>query len=117
MGKINYTIEGFLKEAEYSSHMHSFFKDYENKFNGADSIFMDLSEIPYTMLSNERSKAIDISEGGKVVRIKYFTSKYYDRVGKVTSLPNPESIFKSLTFLMDKAVAVFDEKVQKSNLE
>ena len=100
---------GFLRDAAYSFYFYNFFKDYEDQFDGAVSVKVNFTETPYTMLGFSNADPIIISEDKSEVIINFSVSRFYDRSGKPNSLPSPESIFKSLKSLMERAVNKYQE--------
>jgi hypothetical protein len=110
MAKLRYTVTGFMKDAAYFFHLFEFFKGYEDKFGTAETIDVQMDEIPYTMIGREQKTPITFSEDGKNINIYYSSWKYYDRKGKEKSKPSAQSVFSSLKNLMDRTV---DEYVDK----
>src|ERR1035437_5073680 len=110
MEKLKYKVNGFMKDAAYSFHLFNFFKQYEDKFGDAETINVELDEIPITMIGRKQKEPLTFSEDGKKVDIYYSSWRYYDKKGKEKSKPTPQSIFESLTFLMNRAVKEYKEK-------
>lgn len=104
MSKLNWNASGFLNEAPYRMHFKSILDEYVDKFGDAETIEVSLREIPYTMLGYPPTDAIIISEDGRSVIINFTDFKFYDKNGKVKSLPSPESVFNNLRGLMNSAV-------------
>ena len=102
--------EGFLNGAKYRMHYHLIFRDFEHLFEGADQIKVLIKEKPYSMLSLPGDLPIKFSDDGKMVSINFTDSRYYDRSGRPTSLPEPIEVFRDLRFLMEKAAEEYKIK-------
>lgn len=110
MAKIEFTTNGFTEEAKYSFHLRTFFKQYESMFGEAEIIYVEIDELPITMIGKPSKSPIKFSEDGKIINIYCSTHKYYDTKGRITEQPSPESFFQTLSFLMNKASQEYSKK-------
>lgn len=117
MKKIEYTVNGFMKDPAYTFYFPSVFEEFEDKFGEAESIDVELDEIPYTWIGKKQKEPITFSEDGKKITIYYSNWKNYDNKGKFISNPTPKSVFDSLDFLMRRAVKEYAEKFPPEETE
>ncbi len=115
MGKLKYTVNGFMKDMAYTAYLPGFFNDYEDSFGEAESINVELNEIPMTMIGKTQKKSITFSEDGLKVNIYFSDWREYNSKGKEKSKPTPQSVFESLKNLMNKAVSEYNDQFPNKN--
>jgi hypothetical protein len=106
--KRNIQSFGFLHDMAYLADLPNLLNDYDNQFGEAEELDFSLEEeIGSTSL---RKEPILFSEDGKKVTINILERKYYNAKGKVTSIPEPEEVFRHINFVMKRAVKEYAKK-------
>lgn len=110
--KIDWSTEGFLKDASYSFHIHSVLEPYKDKFKGLENLKVELKERLHLNVDPYKDdKSIIFSNDNKSLTIRVYCSRYYNPKGKETGKEDPYSVFTSLRFILDKAVNDFNSKI------
>ena len=108
--KIDYHTTGFLKDMSYTAELSNTLKKYENDFGEAESLTLNLVEIPPGIIDNSKKKTIDFSDDGRKITINLTEQKYTDTKGKTIETPEPNSVYKTINFVLERAVSEYKEK-------
>lgn len=104
---------GFLKDATYTFYIPQILDEFEDSFLNAETLTLNLVEV--FAGSKHREKAIIFSEDGKSIEINITESKFKDKKGNYTEAPTPNSVFKHVRFILNKAVKEYAEKFSNSD--
>ena len=104
----NYHTTGFLKDSSYSSDLTKLLGDYKDKFPGAESLVLNLNEVLTGTKPSKESRVF--SEDGKKIEINIDEWKGRDKKGQFTVLPSERSVYKTIIFVLNKAVEEYAEK-------
>lgn len=106
----NYNTTGFLKDASYTSDLHGLLLEYDNSFGDAEKITLNLTEILADHAGKFGTKTIDISEDGRSITINNEVFQYKDPKGNFNGKPNPTEVYRTLRFILNRAVLEYAEK-------
>ncbi len=101
---------GFLSKAEYSFHFQPFLADYRDWFGNAETLTVNIEEERSGIQLQRRKEQCIISEDGNTIEVNTSFSKFTDRKGRETILPEPYQVFQTLHFVMDKAVLKYHQQ-------
>lgn len=114
---INYNTSGFLKDASYTAELLSTLKKYENDFGEAESLTLNLEEIPPGRIDYSKKGTIIFSPNGKEITINLTSQKFTNPKGKIIETPEPFSVYQTINFVLNKAVKEYAEKFPSENNE
>jgi hypothetical protein len=111
--KLHFNTTGFLSDASYSFHLHNILCKYKDSFGNAESLTLNLEEVPPGLPSGYNKKQIDFSEDGKSVIINLISQKFTDQKNKIIRTPSPATVFKTIHFVLGTAVKKYKEQFSK----
>ena len=107
---IDYKATGFLNVAEYRTELSNTLRKYENDFGEAESLTLNLEEIPPGRIDYSKKDTIIFSEDGRKITINLTSQKYTNPKGKITGIPDPNSVYETINFVLKRAVKEYAEK-------
>lgn len=107
---IYYHTTGFLKDASYTAELLNTLKKYENDFGEAESLTLNLEEIPPGRIDSSRKEAIVFSTDGKEIIINLTKQRFTDTKGKIIGTPEPYSVYQTINFVLKRAIKEYGEK-------
>ncbi len=107
---IHYHTSGFLKDAAYTAELLNTLSVYKDEFGDAESLVLNLDEIPPGRIDYSKKETVAFSEDGKNVTINLTSQKYTNPKGKVTGTPDPYSVYQTIIFVLKRAVKEYAEK-------
>ena len=107
---IHYHTTGFLKDAAYTADLLSALSKYKDEFGDAESLELNLDEIPPGFIDHSKKDTVVFSEDGKKVTINLTSQKFTNTKGKVISTPEPYSVYQTIHFVLKRAVKEYKEK-------
>ena len=113
--KTDHKFSGFLRDAAYTTECSTLLQTYANKLPGIEELILVVGETPYTMLGRPSPSTFSYSEDGTVLTVYTASSKYYDRKGKVTGVPDAQSIYTGFKHLLDNAVKAHKERIEQKS--
>jgi hypothetical protein len=99
---VSFEFSGFVNDIAYTANCSAFLQTYADKFPDVEKLHLVVTETPYMMLGNPRPSSVVYNEEGTVLTVTTSTNKSYDRKGSVTGMPDVESVFRGIMFLLDK---------------
>jgi hypothetical protein len=106
---IEWHVDGFMQKAEYCYGLTGFLDLYKSKFPGAEKLIVTIHECSLFELNNPKySATTTFSEDRKTITIYNEVNKAYDINGKEKGTPTPQSIYQTLSYIMDKAVREYN---------
>lgn len=106
MAEVKYRFaNGFTLDMAYLAELPGFMSEYEDRFVRCETVNVIISQEIIHNSKNEYSDPIEFSEDKLEVTIKFKMSRYFDN-GKLTGLDSPVQFYKTLRFIMDRAVRI-----------
>jgi hypothetical protein len=112
---IHYHTTGFLKDAKYTTELLSALSKYKDEFGAAESLVLNLEEIPPGLINFSKKETVVFSGDGKEITINLTSQKYTNTKGKVTGTPEPYSVYQTIHFVLKRAVKEYKEKFINDN--
>lgn len=106
---IEWHVDGFMEKAEYCFGLPGFLDLYKSKFPGAEKLIVTIHECSLSELNNPKYTApFNFTEDWKTITIYNEVNKAYDINGNEKGTPTPQSIYKTLSYILDKAVREYN---------
>ena len=108
--EIHYYITGFLKDMSFTAELPNTLKKYENEFGEAESLTLNLEEIPPGRIDSSNKKSVVFSPDGKQITINLTDQKSTNTKGKITHTPTPSEVYRQINFVLKRAVKEYAEQ-------
>ena len=110
---ITYEIVGnpnFLRTLLYTDKLPEVVKEFEDKFKLAEQVKVEFEETMNLNPNNPILNVLEVSEGGKKIKLRFIESRYNIGKGKTSNPPSPASFYKGFKFYMENTVVKEDNE-------
>ncbi|MCC9168657.1 hypothetical protein [Pontibacter harenae] len=106
---IDLKTSGFLNVAAYNAQIGEVLKGYEDLFNSAEKLTINLSEVPAGYGLGGNFNPIKISVVGKEIIVTINFNKFF-KDGRLIKIPSPKEVYEQMTNVLDITVKEYQER-------